>query len=81
MKNYWLLFSVAIIISATQGTLFAAEYQLKPGDVLEIRIAGKGELTTKQPITPDGTISLPTVGRISLDGKTLNETDALLKRE
>ncbi len=68
----------AIIILATLS-LFAADYVLHPGDVLEVQAVGKHDLTTKQPISPDGTVALPFVGRIIVQGKTLAELDDMLK--
>lgn len=59
--------------------IFATDYILKPGDTLEIQFMTKKELTTKQPITPDGTISLPLIGRLLVQGKTMPELDNLLK--
>ena len=56
----------------------ADDYRLQPGDVVEVRIIGKSDLTTRQPLTPDGTLSLPAIGRVTLQGKTLAECDTLL---
>ena len=56
----------------------ADDYRLQPGDVVEVRIIGKSDLTTRQPLTPDGTLSLPAVCRVTLQGKTLAESDTLL---
>jgi protein involved in polysaccharide export with SLBB domain len=54
-------------------------YRLSPNDTLEIHVIGRDELTTKQTITPDGTISVPILGRIVVSGKTLFELDSLLE--
>ena len=54
-------------------------YRLSPNDTLEIHVIGRDELTTKQTITPDGTISVPILGRIVVSGKTLFELDNLLE--
>jgi len=54
-------------------------YRLSPNDTLEIHVVGRDELTTKQTITPDGTISVPILGRIVVTGKTLFELDSLLE--
>lgn len=53
----------------------AADYTLASGDQLEIRIIGHSVFDTKQAIAPDGTISLPAVGRIKAQGLTLAELD------
>lgn len=54
-------------------------YRLVAGDVLEIHVVGREELTTKQAITPDGTVSVPGMGRLVVCGKTLFELDSLLE--
>jgi hypothetical protein len=54
---------------------FASDYLLAPTDQLEIKIIGQSDLDTKQAIAPDGSISLPLIGRISAGGKTLAELD------
>ena len=59
----------------------SADYRLQSGDILEVEIMTKKDLTTKQPITPDGTISLPLIGRTQVNGKTLTELDSLLKEK
>ena len=50
---------------------FASDYFLAPSDQLEIHIIGQKDLDTKQAIAPDGTISLPLLGRVSAQGQTL----------
>lgn len=68
-----------VLFSFSSMTLIQADdYRLKPGDQVEVRIIGKSDLTTRQPLTPDGTLSLPAIGRVTLEGKTLAESDALL---
>ena len=56
-------------------------YTLAPNDILEIKILKKKDLDTKQTIAPDGTISMPFLGRVNARGKTLNEFEAYLKSE
>jgi len=57
----------------------ATTYTLQPGDTLDIQILNKKELSSRQLISPDGTISLPLVGRQNVTGKTLEAVDAQLK--
>lgn len=70
--------TIILAILLTTFTL-KADYTLQPGDTLEIQLMTKKDLTTKQPITPDGTISLPLIGRTTVQGKTLTELDLYLK--
>ncbi len=51
--------------------VIADEYRLAPSDQLEIRIIGQKDLDTKQTIAPDGSISLPLLGRVTAQGQTL----------
>jgi len=53
-------------------------YTLLPGDTLDIKVVGHEELTAKQVITPDGTISVPLIGRVVVQNKTLPEIDTTL---
>ncbi|MFA6548442.1 MAG: polysaccharide biosynthesis/export family protein [Candidatus Margulisiibacteriota bacterium] len=59
----------------------AGEYFLAPNDILEVRIVGQKDLDTKQAIAPDGTISLPLLGRITAQGQTLNNFNKSLAAE
>jgi hypothetical protein len=60
-----------------KSPIFAA-YTLNPGDTLEIKVVGHEELSAKQVITPDGSISVPLIGRIDAQNKTLSEMDTAL---
>jgi len=69
-----------LVVFATCGFSDDAKvYRLSPNDTLEIHVVGREEFTTKQTITPDGTISVPVIGRLSVVGKTLFELDDVLE--
>jgi len=78
MKKY--LFTLLLLSLFTQHLVHAA-YHLQPGDTIDIDILTKKDLHTKQPITPDGTVSLPLIGRLFVQGKTLPELDTLLQTQ
>lgn len=83
MKKFLSVF-LLIVLSFTfvNGNLsFAFEYTLATNDQLEIKIIGQKDMDTKQTIAPDGTISLPFLGRITASGKTLPEFETYLKTE
>jgi polysaccharide export outer membrane protein len=42
--------------------------QLKPGDVLNIAIAGEDELDGQYVVEPDGTVALPLIGSVTANG-------------
>jgi polysaccharide export outer membrane protein len=60
---------------------FAADYVLAPNDQLEVKIIGQKDLDTKQTIAPDGTISLPLLGRVTAQGQTLKGFNEYLSAE
>lgn len=47
-----------------------AEYQLAPGDVVEIAVASMPELRQRIPVQPDGTIIIPMLGAVTAAGLT-----------
>ncbi len=74
MKKWLVIFTFFL-----SGSVFA--YAPQPGDTIEVQILNKKELNTRQIIAPDGTISLPFVGRTKVSGKSLDALDAQLKTE
>lgn len=62
-------------------TTVIAAYSPQPGDTLDIQILNKKDLNTRQLVAPDGTVSLPLIGRLSVKGKSLKTIDTLLKTE
>jgi len=76
-----LVLVINIILLGSAQVVGASEYALSPNDQLEINIIGQPDLTTKQVVTPDGTISLPVIGRIKVAGLTLSQLDEYLSSE
>lgn len=56
-------------------------YVLGPGDEVIIDIWGTNQATIRRTISPDGTINIPDIGLISLNGMTIKEADAYMKRK
>lgn len=56
-------------------------YVLGPGDEVIIDIWGTNQATIRQTISPDGTINIPDVGLISLNGMTIKQADSYMKRK
>lgn len=48
-------------------------YQLGPGDVIEVRVLGQQDFTTRSRIREDGTIALPFVGDVQTRGRNSTE--------
>jgi polysaccharide export outer membrane protein len=78
---FFLIINITLLFIVNCSLAIAFEYTLAPNDTLEIKIVGQKDLDTKQTIAPDGTISMPFLGRITASGKTLSEFDAYLKAE
>ena len=58
-----------------------AEYKLGPGDEVIIDIWGDNQATIRQTISPDGTINVPDLGLISLNGMTVKSADSYLRKK
>lgn len=56
-------------------------YVLGPGDEVIVDIWGTNQATIRRTISPDGTINVPDIGVISLNGMTIKEADAYMKRK
>lgn len=56
-------------------------YVLGPGDEVIIDIWGTNQATIRQTISPDGTINIPDVGVINLNGMTVKEADSYMRRK
>lgn len=60
------------------GSALASAYILAPGDTLEVKVIGRGGFEIKQAIAPDGSISLPFLGRVIPKGQTLEEFESFI---
>ena len=56
-------------------------YILDVGDVLKVQLIGQKDLTDIFPISRDGTINLPEIGKINLAGLTLNKAYDLISSQ
>lgn len=56
-------------------------YVLGPGDEVIIDIWGTNQATIRQTISPDGTINIPDIGMVNLNGMTIKEADSYMKRK
>lgn len=57
------------------------DYRLGPGDEVIIDIWGNNQATIRQTISPDGTINIPDIGLVSLNGMTIRQADSYMKRK
>tara|TARA_Y100000739_G_C20588524_1_gene456629 strand:- start:4 stop:1821 length:1818 start_codon:yes stop_codon:yes gene_type:complete len=56
-----------------------SSYTLDNGDVVNIQLVGQEEFIENFPITGDGSINIPGIGKLVLAGLTLNEAASLIK--
>lgn len=55
-------------------------YRLGPGDEVIIDIWGANQASIRQTISPDGTINIQDIGLVNLNGMTVKEADAYMRR-
>jgi protein involved in polysaccharide export with SLBB domain len=66
---------------ALSRAVLPGEYILGPGDGLSVNLWGEYTDQYNVRVTPDGKISLPTIGDLKVKGLTLVEAEALIERE
>lgn len=71
--------SKGISFEPNQNLATPEDYVLGPGDELVIDIWGANEVTIRQTISPEGTITVTQVGPIALSGLTIKEARGKLK--
>ncbi|MFC1571199.1 polysaccharide biosynthesis/export family protein [Candidatus Margulisiibacteriota bacterium] len=74
-----LIFS--FLFSVLSFRVSAESYTLAPGDTLEVKIIGQSKFDTKQTIAPDGKVNLPILGRITIQGYTMDKLTEYLNEE
>jgi len=53
----------------------ASEYQLGPGDLIQIHVYGEDDLSVQLRVEKDGSFSYPFLGEVAAQGKTVNELE------
>lgn len=56
-----------------------ADYTLRPGDQIEVKLTFNPELSDRVLIGPDGRFAMPLIGRVEAEGKTTDQLAAELK--
>ncbi|HYQ95747.1 MAG TPA: polysaccharide biosynthesis/export family protein [Candidatus Eisenbacteria bacterium] len=62
---------------STPGT---SNYRIGAGDVLNVEVVGRRDLSTQYTVGPDGVLFMPLTGGVTAEGKTVNELSAELAR-
>jgi len=76
LKLLVLFFILAISLPALA---LEAEYKLQPTDVLKITVHEQPDLDTKTRVTSDGYITFPLLGKIKVEGLTVQELECEIK--
>lgn len=63
------------------GPVDPKEYIVGPGDVFSVNIWAAAPINFQVPVTPEGTVIIPTVGEFNISGKTLEEAKTLALQE
>lgn len=69
-------FLAAVAAFTSPGSAQTVEYRLNPGDQISISVWGEDDLNRTVDVLPDGQISFPLAGVISVEGKTVAAIEA-----
>lgn len=72
-KKLFFLIFIAVISFIASGELFAASFQVGPGDVLEVSVWRDENLSRELVVTPDGILSYPLIGDINVNNMSVSE--------
>lgn len=65
--------------SACLASPASAQYRLGPGDRVEVTVYGAPDLQRRMAISADGTVAIPLIGNVVVNGMTLNEAKERLQ--
>jgi polysaccharide export outer membrane protein len=58
----------------------SADYQLRPSDLLQVRVFQEEDMTRDVAVSQDFSISLPLIGIINVKGRSLRQTEELIRQ-
>lgn len=64
---------------ALEGALDSRSYVVGPGDVFRISVSGVQSVVAELPVSADGTLIVPEVGSIAVDGLTLSDATTQIR--
>lgn len=68
-----------LMLTGFSGLTYAQGYTIRPGDRLEVNVWQEPKLNRTVIVAPDGRISFPLAGQISVSGRTIEAAEAALK--
>jgi len=75
------LFVTGLLLTGISQTAAAGDYNLNPGDQLEISVWNEENLQKIITVLPDGRISFPLVGHMQAAGKSASEIETLIAKK
>lgn len=66
----------AVLLTALAVTATAGDYRIGPGDEIHVLVFGEDDLTRTVPVASDGSVWLPLIGRVAVEGLTIREAEA-----
>ena len=79
MKRKIIILTAAVFLfAAAVSAVYADDYRIGPGDVLDIAVWKNPDLTKQLAVLPDGMIHFPLVKGLKVGGITVNELEEML---
>lgn len=78
-KLFGLAARTAIALALGLSWSAASEYRLHAGDVIEVSLAGLPQFGQRAPVQLDGSITIPTIGTLDVEGVTLANVRELIQ--
>jgi protein involved in polysaccharide export with SLBB domain len=78
-KILWMLFAWAMAVSASAQESVKSSGVIGRLDTVEITVFREEELATRGQLSPDGTISMPLIGSVHLQGLTTDQAGKLIE--
>lgn len=66
--------------TSTPAVLAGGDYVLMPSDLLQVRIFQEDDLAREVSVSQNQTITLPLIGSVDVKGRTVRETEALIRQ-
>ncbi|MFX0540925.1 polysaccharide biosynthesis/export family protein [Roseovarius sp. S4756] len=82
MKHFVHTSVLSLVLSVWTGgiTAFAQEVVLAPGDVVQLSVYGRDDLSGERTVDPAGNVGVPLLGRLNASGRTPAELEAAISR-
>lgn len=80
MMKRWLCTIHGMLLALAAGGALAADYQIGPGDVLQITVFEHPDLAVKSRVGPEGKVNVPLAGAVAVANLTEREAEATIAR-